>query len=170
MSRNRTGQRSTRNCVQELIARICGNGMVMSAHGSRRAHLGARRDGDDGVVTWSEATTAKTLELISSRTADAVASHLDADYVDRMVRYLEAAAGVPVTDPDTTIKVAATKLRIPESLQTDLLAHFHAGDARTAGGIMHAITSVAQTLPDADAAHELESVAVQAMRLAAATA
>lgn len=35
---------------------------------------------------------------------------------------------------------------------------------------MHAITSVAQTLPDADAAHELESVAVQAMRLPAATA
>jgi hypothetical protein len=153
-----------------ITARVCGNGMVMSAHGSRRAHLGARHDGDDGVVTWSEATTAKTLELITSRTADAVASYLDADYVARMVRDLEAAAGVPVTDPDTTVKVVTTKLRIPESLQADLLAHFHAGGARTAGGIMHAITSVAQTLPDADTAHELESVAVQAMHLAAATA
>jgi phage baseplate assembly protein gpV len=144
--------------------------MVMSTHGSRRAHLGARHDGDDGVVTWFEATTAKTLELISSRTADAVVSCLDAGYVARMIRDLEAAAGVPVKDPDTTVKVVTTKLRIPESLQADLLAHFHAGGARTAGGIMHAITSLAQTLPDTDAAHELESVAVQAMRLAAATA
>jgi hypothetical protein len=170
MSRNHTGQRSTRKYVHRLTARICGNGMMMSTHGSRRAHLGARHDGDDGVVTWSEATMAKALELISSPTADAVASYLDADYVARMVRDLEASAGIPVRDPDTTVKIVTTKLRIPESLQADLLAHFHAGRARTAGGIMHAITAVAQTLPDADTVHELESVAVQAMRLAAATA
>jgi len=35
---------------------------------------------------------------------------------------------------------------------------------------MHAVTSVAQTLTDADAAHELESTAVQAMHLAASLA
>lgn len=150
-----------------IVARICGNGMVMSTHGSRRAHLGARHEGDDGVVTWSEATTAKTLELISSRTADAVASYLDPDYVARMIRDLEAAAGVAVKDPDTTVKVVTTKLRLPESLQADLLAHLHAGGVRTAGGILHGVTSVAQTLPDADAAHELETTAITAMHLAA---
>lgn len=48
-----------------------------------------------------------------------------------------------------------------------VLAHFVAGGDATAGGVMHALTSVAQTLPDAEAAHDLESVAVQAMYLAA---
>ena len=42
-----------------------------------------------------------------------------------------------------------------------------AGDV-TAGGVMHAVTSVAQTLPDADAAHEMESQAVRALGIAAA--
>jgi hypothetical protein len=32
---------------------------------------------------------------------------------------------------------------------------------------MHAVTSVAQTLTDADAAYDLEAVGVQAMRIAA---
>jgi hypothetical protein len=151
-----------------LVARICGNGMVMATHGMRRTHLGARHEGDDGVVAWSEATTAKTLELITSRTADAVASYLDGDYVTRMVADLEAVAGTPVRDPDTTLKVVAQKLRLSDSETQSILAHFVNGSALTAGGVMHALTSVAQTLPDPDAAHELEAVAVQAMHLAAA--
>jgi hypothetical protein len=151
-----------------LQVQICSNGLVIPAHGMRRTHLGARHDGDDGVVAWSATTTQRTLDLVTSRTTDAVASYLDGDYVARMVRDLEAAAGTPVTDPDTTMKVVTSKLRIPESHLSDLLAHFHTGGARTAGGVMHAITSLAQTLPDADAAFELESVAVQAMHLAAA--
>ena len=152
-----------------LQVQICNNGLVIPVHGMRRTHLGARHDGDDGVVAWSQSTTQRTLDLITSRTTDAVASYLDADYVARMVRDLEAAAGTPIADPDATMKVVTTKLRIPEGHLSDLLAHFHTGGARTAGGVMHAITSFAQTLPDADAAHELESVAVQAMHLAAAT-
>ena len=152
-----------------VVARVCRNGMVMAANGMRRTHLGSRHDGDDGVVSWSEATTAKTLDLITSRTADAVAAYLDADYVDRLVRDLEAVAGSPVRDPDTTLKVVSQKLRISEAAQDSILKHFLAGATLTAGGVMHAITSVAQTLPDADAAHDLEAVAVQAMHLAAAT-
>ncbi len=37
----------------------------------------------------------------------------------------------------------------------------------SAGGILHAVTSVAQTLDDADAAHDLEAAAIPAMHLAA---
>ncbi len=47
----------------------------MNAAALRRTHLGSAHDGGDGVVTWSEATTAKTLELITSRTRDAVAAY-----------------------------------------------------------------------------------------------
>ena len=48
------------------------------------------------------------------------------------------------------------------------LSHFICGGDVTAGGVMHAVTSVAQTLPDADAAHEMESAALRALDIAAA--
>ncbi|HEY6793506.1 MAG TPA: DUF932 domain-containing protein [Kineosporiaceae bacterium] len=153
-----------------LHVQVCSNGLVIPAQGVRRAHLGARHDGDDGVVTWSQATTQRALDLITSRTVDAVTSYLDADNVARMVRELEAAAGAPVRDPDTTLKVVTTRLKIADSHVDNLLAHFHAGASHTAGGVLHAFTSYAQTLTDADTAHELESLAVQAMHLAAAGA
>ncbi len=48
------------------------------------------------------------------------------------------------------------------------LAHFIRGGDVTVGGVMHAVTSVAQTLPDADTAHEMESAALRALDIAAA--
>ena len=151
-----------------IVVRVCRNGAVMTAHGMRRTHLGSRQDATEGVITWSHATTAKALELITSRTTDAVAAYLDPDYLRGMVRELEAAAGVPVTDPDTTIRTVATRLKYTDDTARAILAHFITGADLSAGGVMHAVTSVAQTLPDADAAHEMESTAIQAMHLAAA--
>lgn len=150
-----------------IVAEICRNGAVITTHGMRRTHLGARLDDADGQIAWSRATTAKTLELITAKTTDAVSAFLDEDYLARMVRDLEAAAGHPVTDPDVTIKTISTKLRYSEETTKAILAHFITGADPTAGGLLHAVTSVAQTLPDADAAHELESTAIAAMHLAA---
>ena len=48
------------------------------------------------------------------------------------------------------------------------LTHFIRGGDVTAGGVMHAVTSVAQTLPDADTAHDMESLALRALDIAAA--
>jgi hypothetical protein len=56
----------------------------------------------------------------------------------------------------------ATKLTM-----TGKLNHFIRGADITAGGIMHAVTSVAQTLNDADTAYDMETQAVRAMELAA---
>jgi len=150
-----------------IVAEVCSNGMVVATHGMRRTHLGAKYDDADGQITWSRATTAKTLELITAKTADAVAAYLDPDYLARMVRELETAAGVPVTDPDTTIKTISTKLKYSDEQAGAILRHFIVGADATSGGIMHAVTSVAQTLADADAAHDLETTAIQAMHLAA---
>ena len=150
-----------------LHVQVCSNGLVMNASALRRTHLGSAHDGDDGVVTWSQATTTKILELITSRTRDAVAAYLDAGYVTRMIRDLETVSGTPVTDPDTTISIIASKLRFTDDHQRAILAHFTAGGAMSAGGILHAVTSVAQTLDDADAAHDLEAAAIPAMHLAA---
>lgn len=152
--------------VPRLVVQVCRNGMVMNHSALRRTHLGARH-ADDGVIAWSDETNTKALELITARTRDAVAAYLDPDYVTRMLRDLQADAGKPITDPDTTIKIVGQKLRLSDNEQRSILAHFVAGADPTAGGILHAMTSVAQTLDDADAAYDMESVAVQAMRIAA---
>jgi len=57
---------------------------------------------------------------------------------------------------------------ITKLIVTGKLTHFICGGDVTAGGVMHAVTSVAQTLPDADAAHEMESAALRALDIAAA--
>ncbi len=150
-----------------LHVQVCRNGLVMNASAMRRTRLGSRHDTEGGVITWSGATIAKTLELITSRTRDAVAAYLDTDYVTRMIRELETVSGTPVTDPDTTVSIIASKLKFTDDQQRAILAHFAAGGALSAGGILHAVTSVAQTLDDADAAHDLESAAIPAMHLAA---
>ena len=149
-----------------LLVQVCRNGLVIEQSALRRTHLGARH-AEDGVIAWSEETNAKTLDLITSRTRDAVTAYLDTDFVTRMLRELEADANRPITDPDTTIKLVAQRLRYSDDQQRSILAHFIAGADLSAGGVMHAVTSVAQTLPDGDAAHDLETSAVPAMRLAA---
>lgn len=150
-----------------LMVQVCRNGMGLEHEAMRRTHLGARNTGEDGVVQWSAETMTKVLELITSRTRDAVAAYLDTDYVARMVRQLEQVSGTPVHDPDTTIKVVSQRLKFTDEQRQSILNHFIHGADLSAGGVMHAVTSVAQTLDDADAAHDLESAAVQAMHLAA---
>ncbi len=61
----------------------------------------------------------------------------------------------------------SARLRFTDDQQRDILAHFIRGGDLTAGGVMHAVTSVAQTLDDADTAHEMESLALRALEAAA---
>ena len=153
-----------------LMVQVCRNGMVLEhASNIRRTHLGAKFTGGDGIITASAQTLDKSLELITSITRDAVRAYLDPDFVQRMVRDLEHTAGTPVTDPDTTIKVVSQKLKFTEAQQNAILAHFIRGGDLSAGGVMHAVTSVAQTLTDPDSAYDMETDAMKALQLAAST-
>lgn len=149
-----------------LEVQACTNGVVLNVAKMRRVHVGSKVE-DDGVIEWSEATQKAVLDVISAKTTDAVKAYLDPDFVTRMIRELEDVAGKPVDNPDITIKAVATKLRFSEEHRVSILNHFIKGADLTVGGVLHAVTSVAQTLHDADAAYELESVGVQAMRIAA---
>jgi hypothetical protein len=99
---------------------------------------------------------------------DAVRHFLDPAYAEHAVREIERQAGRPVADPAETVRTVSQKLRFTEEQQAIILDHFIRGGDVTAGGVMHAITSTAQTLTDADAAWELEGAAVRALQLAAA--
>jgi hypothetical protein len=140
--------------------------MTITRDAMRAVHLGERLD--EGIVTWSGNTRDKTLALITAKTTDAVGTFLKPSYVEHAVRELEKDAGHPVTDPQEAVRVVSQRLRFTDAQQADILMHFIRGGDVTAGGVMHAVASVAQTLPDADAAHEMESAAVRALDIAAA--
>jgi len=149
-----------------LVVQVCRNGMTISRDAIRAVHLGERLE--EGVVTWSGNTLDKTLALITARTSDAVTTFLEPGYLDRVVRAVAAQAGHPLADPQEAVHVVSQRLRFTDGQQADIMAHFIRGGDVTAGGILHAVTSVAQTLPDADAAHEMESQALRALEIAAA--
>ena len=65
------------------------------------------------------------------------------------------------------MKRLGSQLKLPATMTEEILRHFILGGQMTAAGIANAMTSVAQTLPDADAAWDLEGMAVRAMTLAA---
>jgi hypothetical protein len=151
-----------------LVAEVCTNGMTIVRDGIRAVHLGARMD--EGLVDWSRDTQEKQLAVIQAKARDAVATFLNPVYVQRIVDEMSAMSGVKIADPAETIKVVGKKLAFSEDAMAGILGHFIQGADVTAGGVMHAVTSWAQTVDDAEAASDLEGAAFKAMELAASAA
>lgn len=150
----------------QVVYRICGNGMTITREAVRKTHLGEKLEA--GVVQWSDATQAKLLELIKSQTTDAVRTFLSPGWLATQVAKLEELAGVPVTDGQKAFEVVGSKLNYGETARKDLLRHFSLAGQWTAGGVANAMTSVAQTVEDADLAYRMEADAFTAMELVAA--
>ncbi len=148
-----------------LVVQICRNGMTITKDALRAVHLGGRLDG--GVIRWSTDTQQRNLDLITAQARDAVTTFLDTTYVEKKIAEMSEAAGQPVADPQETIEIVAQRLKFTDDQQKTILNHFIRGGDLTAGGVMHAVTSTAQTLPNADAAHEMEAQALPALQLAA---
>lgn len=148
------------------VIQVCRNGLTQTKDVMRAVHLGGRQD--EGVVSWSGQTQRKTLELITSKTADAVRTFLSREYVEAKVCEMEAAAGRTLAEPTKTIEHVTKSLSIGTEAKDRILAHFIRGGQMTAGGVMQALTSAAQTLTDADQAAALEALALPALTTAAA--
>jgi len=148
-----------------LVVQVCRNGMTITKDAIRAVHLGERLD--EGVVTWSGNTMDKTLALITARTTDAVTTFLDPRYTDRVVRAIAAQAGHSLADPQEAVAVVSAQLRFTDAQQAGILTHFIRGGDMSAVGILHAITSAAQTQADADAAHDMEGAGLRALEIAA---
>lgn len=152
--------------VPRLVVQVCSNGMTITKDALRSVHIGGRLD--EGVVRWSTETDQRSLALVTSQTKDAVSTFLDTDYVARTIASLETDAAKPVDKPLEAIQVVGAKLSYPQERIEAVLDHFIKGGDATAGGIFQAVTSVAQTLEDADQAFEMEGTAIRALELAAA--
>ncbi len=152
--------------VPRLIVQVCTNGMTVTKDAMRAVHLGGKLE--EGVVNWTQDTQRKALDLISAKTRDAVSTFMDLGYLERTIEAIEETSVVKVKDVADTLTVVSKKLAFDEVTQAGILDHFIKGGDVTAGGVLHAVTSYAQTVKDADAAAELASVALRAMELAAA--
>lgn len=149
-----------------LTVQVCSNGMTLTKDAMRATHLGGKLD--EGLIRWSEDTQRKNLELITAKARDAVSTFLDVEYMERVIRRLEETAGTPVSDAPAVVEAVAKKLSFSKEQTAGVLDHFIKGADLTAGGVMHAVTSFAQTITDADVAADFEAAGVRAMELAAA--
>ena len=149
----------------KLMVNICKNGLTLDIGRMRKVHLGARLE--EGQIDWSSRTEEAGLELIKRQTVDAVRKFLDPQFVAEVIATLEESAGVAVQHPVETIKHVTKALTYSDERADAVLAHFIAGGQLTAGGVMQAVTSVAQTVRNGDEAAQMESDAVRAMELAA---
>jgi hypothetical protein len=154
-----------RTIAPEIVVEICGNRLTLTASADRAVHLGSSKD--EGIIEWSAGTMEKELQLITSQAADAVRTFLTPEWFLGKVAEIEALAGVPVDKPDEVIKDVSKAAGFTDGEARDILAHFLRGGAITAGGVGNAVTSVSQTLDNADRAAELDAKAVPAMQHAA---
>lgn len=148
-----------------LVVQVCGNGLTITADALNKVHLGARLD--DGVIRWSRDTERRALQLVAAQTRDAVEAYLTPDYLTAKITEIQDKAATPIADAPGTVAVVAQRCAFSAEQQATILDHFIRGGQPTAGGLMQAVASTAHTLPDADAAHGLETAALRALDIAA---
>lgn len=150
--------------VPRLVVQVCKNGMTINKDALRSVHIGGKLD--EGVIRWSNETNQRSLELVTSQARDAVQTFLDVDYVTKTLEAIEVKATEKIDKPAEKLEIVCSKLAYPKERTEAIFDHFIQGGDITAGGIMQAITSVAQTIDDADVAFDMEADALRALELA----
>lgn len=145
----------------ELVVQICTNGMTIKKDMIRKTHLGSKMD--EGLVRASDRTRQLNLELVASQTRDAITSFLDADYMNRVIRQIEAGSDEKIDDVDKAIETIISRPAFSKADAKGLLASFMDGGDRTRGGLVNAITAFSQTVDDADRAYEMDADALTAV-------
>lgn len=151
--------------VPRIVVRVCSNGMTVTRDAMRAVHLGGRLE--EGVIRWSADTQRRSLDLVTAQARDAVATFLDSDYLDMVVGKIEEQAGHRLDAPAEAVEVIGRQLKFSEERTKGILDHFICGGQATAGGVLNAVTSYAQVIPDADEAAEVEGHGLRVLELAA---
>lgn len=149
-----------------LEFQVCKNGLVVGKDAFRRIHVGARLD--EGLIRWSAETQRNELALVKSKTADAVRTFLDVDYITKVLTDIEEKAGKKITDAAESVTTVTKRLMFPEAVQKQVLDFFISSGDLTAGGVMQAVTATAQTIENPDLAATVEDAGLRALDLAAA--
>jgi hypothetical protein len=151
----------------EITVLQCSNGLTMTKDSFARSHIGGRLE--EGHVEWSADTQGRELALVTAQTRDVVKAVLRKEYLETKIEQLQGRAGAVVAEPERMIEIVAKKFTFSKADQEGILRHFLMAGQITSGGVMQAVTSYSQTLADADAAHDLNTRAVEVMELVYAT-
>jgi hypothetical protein len=148
-----------------ILVLVCRNGMTRNVTGEaqRRIHTGVRHD--VGVVSWSEDTQRRYIDLVKAQTRDAVQMFCSPAYLALAVAEIEEKAGKRVEDAAGTIERVGTEFGFTEEERKEVLDFFIKGGTLTAGGVMQAATAFAQTVESPDRQAAIED---QAFRILAA--
>lgn len=145
--------------VPTMKIKVCANGLVLTQDAMRSVHLGGRLE--TGVIRWSEDTQAQNLQLIRSKTRDAVTTFIDTDYMAAKIAEITEKAAKPVKSDE--VKVIAKRAKFNETEQDMILDFFIRGGQTTRGGIMQAVTAASQMVEDADAAFDMDARALSVL-------
>jgi hypothetical protein len=140
-----------------IVFRVCGNGMTITRDAMRSIHIGVKRQ--EGVVQYAADTQEQELRLVTLKARDAVRTFLNPEYVAGLLRGMAEDAAVEVKRPEATVKAVVQAAGVPRALEDDVLGMFIKGGQLTAGGVMQAVTAVAQQQDNAETAYELEGLA-----------
>lgn len=151
--------------IPRLEVLVCRNGMTAPVDRFRRVHLGSALE--DGIVSWTADTQRKVLEAVKAQTADAVRTFLSPEYVQGVVDAMTEKATAPLAvGPQRMVEVVTKPLGLDEGEQDELLRLFiSGGQVDRVGGVMQAVTALAQTVEEADRAAALEDGASSVLDL-----
>lgn len=141
--------------VPELRVQICSNGMTMTADAQRNVHLGGKLE--EGMVQWSSETQRRAVELVQSKTTDAVRTFLSPEYLTDAIARLERRAAEPVSTQE--VQVLAKGAGVSQADIDGMLDFFVRGGQLTRAGVANALTAYSQGVSDGDAAAELDAAA-----------
>lgn len=148
-----------------ITFKVCDNGMTMTKDAMRQVHLGSALA--EGPVRWSDATLNKNVELVKAQTADAVRAFLDRSYLENAVATIDSEAHTPIDNPVETIERVSKKFRFSDTEQAAILDCFIKSGDVTSGGVMQAVTAVAQIIENPDRAADLEDCALDVLHAVA---
>lgn len=140
--------------VPRIVIEACSNGLRVDALGKiREVHLGGRLE--QGIVSWSDSTERKNMELLQAKTVDAVTTFLSPGFLVQAVEQANEKAGQEVAN-EKHVRDITKPLGVTNAEVDDLMAYFVAGGQTNRAGLSNALTAMAQATADGDRAGDLE--------------
>lgn len=140
--------------VPRLVIEACSNGLRVDALGKiREVHLGGRLE--QGIVSWSDDTERKNMELLQAKTVDAVTTFLSPGFLAKAVEHANLKAGEEVAN-EKQVRDITKPLGVTNAEIDSLMSFFVAGGQTNRAGLANALTAMAQGVADGDRAGDLE--------------
>lgn len=146
-----------------LVVQICTNGMTITRDAMRAVHLGGQ-ELEEGVI-WSSETQKRALDLVTSKTTDAVKTFLNIDYMQSVIEKLTEHSQKPVPGI-AEVRTLTKPYGFSEEHVSNIIGYFISGGQRTVGGVAQALTAYAQETP-ADDAFLMETAAAKLLGVGA---